>query len=343
MSKSKGQAGVVFSGSVRGLKPIVRDRFPFFSACSKGYSTQKCRKGQAGVAAGILVVVILAVGILYFSGESDLSGQLLRKSSPAANLQSDSQAPDSSSDKTSAISGFGGAADPGSAHSCTGNLHEKSEECKATKIGKDKKGKAILCGDNCAKLTYNYEVIAPAQKVTKYCYLCKKQACDGSYYTKEECQKDWPISEGYLCEKFYPSFTTAGSTATLSATFCYDKKKECPPPITAGFDKVFVGKDKKMCDEEAKKNNGKCVIVPAKVPCWGLMSPKGCDKYNEPSTKWFDKKARCESECKELNGNYVENPATVCRDTKSSTHLVVEKGKATLEIETCYGCRIVKK
>ncbi len=280
-------------------------------------------KAQAGVAAGILIAVVLAVGILIFAGESP-SRKKKKKD-------------------TSAISGFleaGKCVFPETAEGkCAGSAprdHPKVK-CGAKCIKTEAGLKAALAKDKGQKVD---PVLCPE--------LCVRQICEGTHYNLEEvaeCQnyygvdkKQHPISEnGYSCKEFQ-----AGPEE--DKTTCFQRVQRCPPDfIEDGRDEYYTKTGYKTCEERAKVN-GKCEKIGAwGVPCWKYNPPEGCDALTNKREKIiaYGDEDTCKKSCKKeiTDATGSSYTSSFCDqgqgriDTRDSSGVIIKS-----EIISCFIC-----
>ena len=263
-------------------------------------------KAQTGVAAGILVVAVLAIGVLHFSG-----GEI----------------PGLQTKDTSLVTGFEGAK-PGSADKCSpeSGRYLKSADCSNHKLAKHRvTGASIKCGNDCIEKSTAYEVIAPNEKAIVSCYICNRPSCEGKYYKEEEayCKTRNPANHGFACneERIVVPKTPGASTPAAQGKPCIIAKQKCPP-ITEGFpdlekEKDYVeyfvqgktddvnavpanGRDLMACIADFGVENCKLVFDVDDVPCYKAKSV--CFQAGG-----FASLGDCNKHCKNPSGSVITN------------------------------------
>ena len=305
-------------------------------------------KAQAGVAAGILIIVILTVGILNFAGENNQtpSGLQIKK-------------------ETSALTGFAPGDDqqddfkktceewnPGIFFGTLGKCENSVDKATKEKCGEGK----------CSRLDFKVYITgkggATKLRASKSCYTCKKQYCkSGGYFEpnakgQAECETKNPKAKGFICEKFKPEIpATSGSTAMASASFeCIRAVKACPPPeLDVNMEGYFTTDEKDNCKETC---GPRCQPVEAKVGCLGCTPKKECKDFNDEFIRFFGDKTSCDAFCKTRyskekdpeTGKFTGAPEGSCASERKVISERTVKGDKTISTEvrslTCYPCII---
>ena len=224
---------------------------------------------------GVLLIVILAISILSFAGESPSGYQVQKDTSAATGFQTGTPAGGSSNSFC--------PTGTSSAHSYNIKAYTKSKECQdSNSNGKQLKGNTpgnpkyekIPC--ECLSTSYTYYTEIVDQITNKHkswkshntpsCFTCKRSIClGGEAESKSTCKKLYTTQEGSLCKpsdqnpvKFTTQTHSPGPPDTpknikIDVT-CYKGEQKCPPMVQLPGEQYWTQENViKSADERAKE------------------------------------------------------------------------------------------